>query len=246
MHKCSAFIKTSFTYTVWAVTVPPLLGVCGILALLPARLRYDNRLYFVISTFVGRLIITATGTSFVIHGKENLPAYPQQPAIIVMNHSSALDIPMAEIVVGSYPHVWISKSSYGKIPLFGFLLKRMHVMVDTTARRDAAAALIRTHALLKNASRHVLIFPEGTRSSDGKIGTFLPGFALLAKKLNRPVIPITMTNMHKLYPKNTWLIDSDNHHVTITIGKPLHCPADMEPAAFAALVQDHCEHELNK
>ncbi len=210
--------------------------ICGILACLPARLRYDNRLYFVVSTFISHFIIRVSGIKITISGRENLPQYPQAPALLVMNHSSALDIPLVEIVAGTYPHVWLSKASYGKVPLFGFLLKRMHVLVDTTNKKAAGAALLKTYTLLKNASRHALVFPEGTRSPDGNVGNFFSGFALLAKKLNRPIIPVVISGIHRVYPKNSLIIDSLAPVVTITIGKPLHCPPSVSPDEFATQV----------
>lgn len=244
MKKTFLTITTAATYIIWILCVPPLMLICGILACLPARLRYDNRLYFVISTFISHFILRASGIKIAISGHENLPNYPQAPAIFVMNHSSSLDIPLVEIVAGTYPHVWLSKASYGNIPLFGFLLRRMHVLVDTTSRKDAGAALIKTYSLLKNASRHALVFPEGTRSLDGNVGNFFSGFALLAKKLNRPIIPVVISGIHKVYPKNSLIIDSLAPTVTITIGKPLFCPPSVSSDEFATNVHHYFKDAL--
>ncbi|MFA5307649.1 MAG: lysophospholipid acyltransferase family protein [Candidatus Babeliales bacterium] len=244
MKKSFLVIRTLGTYVVWIAGVPLLMLICGILACLPARLRYDNRLYFVVSTFISHFIIRAAGIKIAISGRENLPRYPQSPAIFVMNHSSALDIPLVEIVAGTYPHIWLSKASYGTIPLFGFLLRRMHVLVDTTSRKDAGAALIKTYGLLKNTSRHALIFPEGTRSVDGNIGNFFSGFSLLAKKLNRPVIPVVISGIHMVYPKNSLIIDSLATTVTITIGKPLFYPPSLSSDEFAVNVHHYFKDTL--
>jgi 1-acyl-sn-glycerol-3-phosphate acyltransferase len=246
MKKVMRITTTCITYSIWALCVPPLMSICAILALLPAPLRYDNRLYFVVSTLISHLIMRATGVKYTILGRENLPCYPHQPAIIIMNHSSALDIPMTEVIVGAYPHVWLSKATYGNVPLLGFLLKRMHVLVDTKTYKDACSALIKTHNLLKNSSRHALFFPEGTRSVDGKLDAFSPGFALLAKKLNRPVIPVVIEGIHKVYPKNSFLIDSLSANVKIIIGKPLYCPVTISPDEFTTMVRRHFENILNQ
>jgi 1-acyl-sn-glycerol-3-phosphate acyltransferase len=246
MKKIMLITTTCITYGIWALCVPPLMLMCAILALLPAPLRYDNRLYFVVSTFISYLIVRATGMKYSILGRENLPLYPHQPAIIIMNHSSALDIPVTEVIVGTYPHVWLSKATYGNVPLLGFLLKRMHVLVDTKTYKDACAALLKTYNLLKNSSRHALFFPEGTRSVDGKLGAFSSGFVLLAKKLNRPVIPVVIEGIHKVYPKNSFLIDSLSANVKIIIGKPLYYQPTMSPDEFAIMVRSHFENTLNQ
>ncbi len=166
----------------------------------------------------------ATFVPIQIVGRENLPSYPNQPSIIVMNHGSSLDIPMLEMLVGSYPHVWMSKAGYGKIPFFGWLLRRMHILVDPTSNQVAKNALLGMYYRTKGVARHALIFPEGTRHSDSQIHPFMPGFALLAKKLNRPVVPVYIHQAHKILSKNSWLIDSSDKTVTLVIGKPIYYP----------------------
>ena len=91
-----------------------------------------------------------------IRGKEYLPGYPRMPSLILMNHSSALDIPIVEMLVGTFPHVWMSKDLYGKVPFLGMLLRRMHVLVKRESPSDARKALLMMYNLLKEGSRHGL------------------------------------------------------------------------------------------
>ena len=69
-----------------------------------------------------------------------------------------------------------------------------------------------------------MIFPEGTRHVDGRVHAFHQGFAFLAKKLNRPVIPIAISGMDKMYPRGSKIIDSSCKKVIITIGEPIKMP----------------------
>jgi len=243
-HRTSNVVTSFFTYIIWLVTLPPLFCICFLLVLLPASIRYDNRLYFAVSTLISRIMIHATTIPITVHGRQNLPLYPQQPAIFVFNHSSALDIPLAEIILGTYPHVWISKQAYRNIPIFGFMLSRMHVMVDTLSRRDGYVGLVAMLSLLKNKPRHAVLFPEGKRHNDGAIHDFFPGFAVLAKKLQRPVIPVTISGMHSIFPKKSFVIDSFDAAITITIGQPMYYNDQMDITDFVTHVRQYFEKNM--
>ena len=179
-----------------------------------------------------------------VHGKENLPQYPKSPSIIVMNHTSCLDIFIMEKLF-RYPHIWLTKSVYTKIPLFSILLHRMHVLVKNENNIAAAQALLQAHRLAKNVSSHIFIFPEGARFDDGKIHEFNPGFALLAKKLNRPVIPILIQGFHKILPKNKIRIDYRAAKAELTIGKPIFIQKNETRDDFSNRVHSWFQNRLS-
>ncbi len=243
LKKVSLAIKTSITYALWIAVVPLGLCLCALLALFPKKIRLNNRFYFVITTFLGWFIVKATFVRFVVYGKENIPA---QPSLILANHTSALDIPLVELLVGSHPHIWMSKMEYNKIPIFGFILRRMHVTVDKLSGSAARTALLTMYTLLKEYQSHALIFPEGTRSADGKMLPLLAGFAILAQKLKRPIVPIVIAGFHQVYPKNSLLIDSSVRNVKISIGKPLVYQETVSLNDFVSYVQHYFEDELAK
>lgn len=173
-----------------------------------------------------------------IRGEESLPKFPEKPAIFVMNHTSALDIFLIEELLGTYPHIWMSKHEYSKIPFFGILMRRMHVPVNRENPREAVKALIKTYELAKLSGAHILMFPEGTRYSDGKVHDFLPGFAVLAKKLNRPVIPVAIHETHKIFPKDSFLIDPRAADIKIEVGQPLSLQVNESEKEFVKRVQE--------
>ena len=240
------WLKTLLTYTLLLIIMPCFLIPCFFLALLPRSIRYDNRLYFFLTSWMSRLMMWATFIDVKVTGLQHIPQYPHTPAIIIGNHMSAFDIPLLEMIIGSYPRVWMSKVGYLKVPLMAFLLRRMHVCVDKTSGKDARSALISMLGLIKNSNRHAVLFPEGTRHADGKVHDFFAGFALLAQKLNRPVVPVVITGMHKIFPKKSLLIDSSACTVTIHVGKPMYCSENMETADFVAQVQRYYQTELEK
>jgi len=220
--------------------------LCIPLALLPARIRYDNRLYFVLTTIWAWALLRVAGIRWTVEGKDNLPSYPNHPSIIVMNHSSAIDISLAEVLAGTYPHAWLLKAEYTRVPLFNILTKRMHVAVKRGTVREAVKALAIYQKILAGGPRHALLFPEGTRHSDGKIHPFLVGFAVLAKRLSRPVVPVVFVGPHKIFPKGSRIIDAGACTVKVIVGRPMRIAADESPQEFAQRVNGWYARRLAK
>lgn len=222
-----SYIKTPISFAAWFCISLVFTLLCIPLTYLPAPKRYTNRLYFFLTTVWNKLLLIFSFIHIKVRGEEHLPKFPDAPAIIICNHTSALDIFALEHLVGTYPHIWLTKASYTKIPLFSILLKRMHVPVERDNALAAGKAFLKIYKQAKGLSSHIMLFPEGRRHSDGKIHEFNHGFALLAKKLNRPVIPVKITGLHEIFPKGTALrankfpIDYHAARPTLTVGKPM-------------------------
>lgn len=208
------------------------------IALLPESLRYENRLYFFVSRIIGWAMLKFSGASLTISGVEHLPSFPNSPSVIIANHTSALDIALIEMLMGSYPHVWLSKDEYRSVPLFGFLLKRMHILVKRHDASQSRRALVKAVDLMDGKKSHLLIFPEGTRGLGDTLLPFHAGFAVIAHKLNRPIIPVVIHGFSKLFPKKKWLIDSSYKEVRIIIGEPLHIRDGQPTSSFVEETHD--------
>lgn len=234
----SHFFRTACSYALWSITAPIFIVACCSIAILPASWRYDSRWYSIIVRWWARSILGATGSAITYEGLENISAVSDTPAIFVMNHSSALDIPLVESIIGNFPHIWLIKKEYEKIPVFGWLLGRMHVFVDRKSARSAFLSLRRALDLTAHKRRHLLIFTEGTRSASGEILPFMRGFAFLAQKLNRPVMPISLHNVHTLLPKSSWTVRSDALPLSVRVGEPLTMKENESIDEFVVRVQD--------
>jgi 1-acyl-sn-glycerol-3-phosphate acyltransferase len=196
-------------------------------------------MYFFLTTLWTKLLVATAFLDIHIEGKDNVPKFPDNPSIIIANHSSALDIFLLESLIGTYPHMWILKDLYTKIPLFNILVKRMHVPVKRENPRHAIRSLYKVYELCRGKKNHVILFPEGKRYDDGKIHQFLSGFAILAKKLNRPVIPIIIGGVYKIFPKKRLIIDSKASQVKLIIGKPFVYQNDETEKEFIKRVHDY-------
>lgn len=227
-------VRTLITYLIGFVV--SVFFLCGILPLLlfPPSLRHKKSMFFVISSWWSRIIVWIAGIVVAVNAPENSF---KKPAVVVMNHASALDIVLVEKIMGGMPRIWLGKNEYEKTPILNWILKRMHVLVDTQSPTHAARALrvVQTQATQNKA--HVLLFPEGARYSDGKIHTFYKGFAVLAQQLKRPIIPVYIQGAHVAYAKNSFLIDS-NQPLVIEVGQPFTAKAGQTSDELTAQVRE--------
>lgn len=215
MNKILLVIRSVIIYCVIGILGIICFVPCFLVSLLPERWRYNNPVYYWATDFFYRGIVFASGVKVSVTGRSNIP---RDSAIIIANHQSAFDIPLVGFLLHGYPHVWLFLKRYTKYPIFGFIMRRMNIVVDHTGVRKLTGSIYRAVELLKDQKRHVVLFPEGGRFIDGVIHDFFYGFSLLAEQTKRPVIPIVIKNVNKAYPPGSFLLYP--YPITIVVGKP--------------------------
>lgn len=132
-----------------------------------------------------------------IQGFENLP--PKNcPAVYVSNHQSFLDI-YALLTLGRNLK-FISKTAIFLFPVVGWAMFLMGVIpLKRMDSRSHLQTLKRCMEIVKNGGS-VFLFPEGTRSKDGRLGVFKKGAFSVAAKTGVPVVPITLVGTGKIMP----------------------------------------------
>ena len=161
------------------------------------------------------------------HGLKNIPA---QPCIIVANHQSSIDIPLIGSALKNKPHIWLSWAELAKAPLLRFIVPRISVLVDMTSPIRGLRTLLQAIDVVKKHSWDLIIFPEGGRYTDGKIRPFFGGFAVIAKKVGRPVVPIKIIGAEKVYPPKTFW--AYYHPITVIVGEPMIMQPEETEEAF--------------
>jgi 1-acyl-sn-glycerol-3-phosphate acyltransferase len=134
-----------------------------------------------------RLILKTTGVTVRVTGLERLD--PSRSYVFAANHQSIYDIP---ILFASLPFQLriIAKASLGRIPFLGWHLQRTgHVLVD---RSKPGAGIVKKMARLVGQRHSLIVFPEGTRSTDGTVARFKAGSFLIALEAGLPVVPISI------------------------------------------------------
>jgi 1-acyl-sn-glycerol-3-phosphate acyltransferase len=131
-----------------------------------------------------------------IKGKENVPK--NEGFILVSNHVSNLD-PIALGLACPGNLNFMAKEELFSNPFFGWILRKVNCF--PLRRKGADLAAIREAMRRVNRGGGLLIFPEGTRSSDGKLGKGQEGVGFLVDKLNVPVIPAYVSGTLEAMPK---------------------------------------------
>src|SRR3954451_16813278 len=134
-----------------------------------------------------RLILVTTGVRVSVEGLERLDR--SRSYVFAANHQSIYDIP---ILFASLPFQLriIAKESLGRIPFMGWHLSRTgHVLVD---RSKPGARVVKKMARLVAQGHSLIVFPEGTRSTDGSVARFKGGPFVIALQAGLPVVPITL------------------------------------------------------
>jgi 1-acyl-sn-glycerol-3-phosphate acyltransferase len=95
---------------------------------------------------------------------------------------------------------------------------------------------------VQGKNRHVLLFPEGGRYTDNTIHHFFAGFAMLAAETGRPVVPVLLYNVNKVFPPKSFLIHPNP--ITIIIGKPFIFTENETEEQFITRVRDWFVEQL--
>ncbi|MBN1353419.1 MAG: 1-acyl-sn-glycerol-3-phosphate acyltransferase [Candidatus Omnitrophica bacterium] len=150
-----------------------------------------------------------------ITGKEN---FPESGAFIVAsNHTSFADPPVMGVACSRAPLVFMAKKELFEVPVFGLWFKAMGC-IPVDRRSGSFRPLKNALQKLKNG-KPLGIFPEGTRSADGKLKKAELGIGFLAAKSKAPIIPMYISGTDKVLPKGHKFIKP--HKVIVKIGKRL-------------------------
>ena len=147
-------------------------------------------------------ICRVAGMRTRVEGLENIPA---GTVLFAANHTSNADGPA---IVGAIPRriAILGKKSLFAIPIVGTAFRLAHfVPVDRTHPERAAASIEVAAEKMKNGVSF-LIYPEGTRSPDGRLLPFRRGAFVLAIKAGVPVVPVACSGAHRVIPKKSYRI----------------------------------------
>lgn len=122
------------------------------------------------------------------------------PQVVICNHLSNLDGPLLLSILPVNPRVLI-KTEARKIPLIGWVMKLADfVFVDRSSPQRRQEALTEAIEKIKKKHYSFLVFPEGTRSKDGRVQDFKKGSFLIALRAGVPVLPVKISGTHQLMP----------------------------------------------
>jgi 1-acyl-sn-glycerol-3-phosphate acyltransferase len=152
--------------------------------------------------FWANTIFLLVGKTIRVEGRENIS--PDLHFMLVANHASFFDI---VAIVSVFPELsWFGHERLLKIPVFRrVLLLTGYIPMRKTSYRNTKDMIDKLRESSKTSN--IAIFPEGTRSLDGKISDFYRGFIILLRSSDIDVLPVTLNGFYSLKPKNRFSIN---------------------------------------
>lgn len=146
--------------------------------------------------------VNCVGVRVNVRGLERIPP---ETCIFAANHTSSADAPA---VVGAIPRriAILLKRSLFKYPIVGQAFTLAHFIPVDRFNRDSAIVSLEQATLALQQGQSFLIYPEGTRSPDGRLQEFKKGTAVMAIKAGVPIVPVACSGAHRIMQKRSLLV----------------------------------------
>ncbi|MDF2382152.1 1-acyl-sn-glycerol-3-phosphate acyltransferase [Nostoc ellipsosporum NOK] len=190
---------------IWAVWGLLTFVITFLLVFLPSMLCHlmpdprSQRYFITVSRIWMRVWFFLVACPVRVRGKNNFQK--GQSYIVTCNHNSLLDIPLSSPFIPG-PNKTIAKTSFAKVPLFGFYYRKGSVLVDRKSERSRRQSFDEMKKVLA-MGMHMCIYPEGTRNrTDQPLKKFYDGAFKLSTDTGKAIIPAVILNTRKAVPAN--------------------------------------------
>ena len=148
---------------------------------------------------------------------QNVPA--QGPVLMVANHQSFFDPPIVAAGIRHRQTDFLARGGLFTFKPFGWLIKQLN---STPIKQGAgdAGAMKATIAKISDG-KMMLVFPEGSRTSNGKMDTFQRGIAVLLKRADCQVVPVGIAGAFDVWPRTKKLPRIFTKRVVVCYGDPI-------------------------
>ena len=188
----------------------------------------------------GKIQLRITGTRVRVQGLENID--PLKSYILISNHQSSFDILS---LLGYLPlqFRWTAKAELFRIPFMGWAMTRTgYISIERDSPKKAYRSMLRAAEVVRKGTS-VMIFPEGTRSPDGKLQPFKKGVFLIALKSQAPILPITIQGAARIMRKGDWRTYPGEVKIQIdpsidTAGIPIEKEAELSQRVRSTLMKN--------
>jgi 1-acyl-sn-glycerol-3-phosphate acyltransferase len=175
-----------------------------------------RKIHFYVAVPWSKVVLWVCGIKVRAKGQENIDS--SVPRIYVTNHQSYFDI-FALLANIHVDFKFIVKQELMRIPLFGFAMRKAgYIGIERDDMRKAIKSMNKAAEKIKGGVS-ILIFSEGTRSTDGRLQSFKRGGFHLACKSGCDIVPVTITNSYRIVPKGSLKVNKGS--IDMQIGKPI-------------------------
>ena len=199
--------KVFFGLYQWLIAFPILLVITIVVCILTSILSPilpNTELSYFPGRFWGRCMCWLLFIKVDIKGLENIQE--GKSYVFVCNHQNIYDI---FVVYGWLPlfFKWLMKMELRRVPFLGAACEAAgHIFVNRKNPRESHKSLEIARQRLQNGVS-LVVFPEGTRSLDGRIGKFKRGAYQIGAELNLPIVPMTLNGAYERLPKGAMLVE---------------------------------------
>ncbi|MBX6423973.1 1-acyl-sn-glycerol-3-phosphate acyltransferase [Thermosulfurimonas sp. F29] len=164
-----------------------------------------------------RIVLRISGVRIEVEGLERLD--PEKRYVFFANHRSQMDIPVLEEVLRPFEIRFLAKRNLFRIPFFGWGLSALgYIPVEREDPREGLRSLIACAERVR-AGYSVVVFPEGTRSADGRLLPFKTAGFLIPIRAGVPAVPVAILGTEKILPKGKLIVRPGR--VRVIIGEPI-------------------------
>lgn len=213
----------------WAISI---LIVGPALVLFAALTRNANLLYYKASS-LAKFGVLLVGVKIELRGLGHLE--PGRNYIFMSNHVSNLDPPVLIPSIPGRCSVLVKKELF-RVPVLGTGMKLAELVPVDRGDRDAAIESMQAGIGVLRKGLHMVIYPEGTRSSDGRLLAFKKGPFHLAMDSGVPVVPVTMLGTYEMWPRTRFALRRGT--ATVVFHAPLNPQEFTDREALANAVRD--------
>ena len=210
----------SFLFSLWVWPVAVVITVVfSVAAVVAAPLSPTGRTTLYLARWWGRLILLVATVRLRVEGLENLD--PSRFYVIMVNHESVLDIPALLAALPSRTGTrFLAKESLFSIPFLGWALKALGFIPVDRVNRGTAVQMFLKAIDQARGGNSLLLFPEETRTDDGRLLPFQRGGFLLAMRSRYPILPVGIEGARVAMPSHEWKVRPFSV-ITVRVGEPI-------------------------
>lgn len=208
-------------------------AIMGIGSLVASFFDHSGRIQHGFARTWSKMILATASCPVEIVNAEKLNA--GGPAVYVVNHLSALDIPTLYAALPFQFRI-LAKKELFRYPMLGWHLKRSgQIPIERENARSSLRSLVRASEALKHGMS-LVVFPEGGRARDGHLQPFLGGSFYVAIKAQAPVVPMALIGTYEALPMNSYHVRPRRFELVVgdAITSSRYAPREMDKLAAQA------------
>jgi 1-acyl-sn-glycerol-3-phosphate acyltransferase len=199
------------------VTIIIMTLACGLPAIITGIFNPYSRINYYLGQIWSRSILWVAGTRIIVEGLSNIDVHRQY--VFIGNHQSHFDV---LVVFSRIPMTlrFLTKKELFKVPVFGWALSAIGMIkIDRADHEKSVKSMNEALEIIRKNTISLVVFPEGTRSPDGKMGPFKKGGFIMAIKGKIPIVPVSLAGSRFILPKHSMRLKAGT--IKMVVGKPI-------------------------